>query len=188
MKTVAAQDWPNFRHYLMPNAYPPNPIRFGNHAKARNAMLDGIGDWGYILWVDVDIVELPADLITRLMAHMTAKRGINIIAPVVRIQHVEGVWSGYNGWFYDINGWVDKDGAHPGPQFHPMGTELIPMQSVGCVYLVKSRLHAHARYKPAGNEVEHISYCREVGGVYVDPTLVVKHANLPAYGLSWHTL
>lgn len=185
LTAVAALDYNDYHHVMLPNAYPHHPQRFGNHARARNEMIEAIDHKGPVLWVDSDIVELPVDLIQRLLDRLWGEQSIHIVAPVVRIEGVQGTGREYNAWFYDVAAFIDAQGNHPRADWQPGGLDLIPMQSVGCVYMVDT-IQRSAFYAPMDNEVEHISYCRRVGGVYVDPTQIVYHANLPAYGLGWH--
>lgn len=185
MAAVAAQDYPNLTHLLMPNNYPPNPQKFGNHARARNAMLDAVDPGSLVLWVDADIVDMDSNTVAALWATMRETAG-HAVAPQVRIEpRQEPQARGYSDLFYDTAGFIFADGEHIKHRWRPVSPAPMHMQSVGCVYLLR-RWAGSVRYVPKGDEVEHISLLAQMRDVYMDPTVTAWHANLPAYGLAWH--
>lgn len=154
-----------------------NGRAYSAHAEARNAMLDLYlkKKHTHVLWIDADVVDYPADLATRLLE----KDDAGIIAPVALIE-------GSNR-LYDVYGYLFPDGRRieiPYPPY-PNG----PMRSVGTCYLAPASLyHDGARYEPTEGHTEHYSVCRKAAHVGVASDVVVYHANLPAWGMEWHTL
>lgn len=173
--------------------------KYRPNAVARNELIARFlrpeHDW--VLWVDVDIIEYPADLVERLMTIARRHAGEKwpaIVAPMVWMERVgEGdVSLSTGGWFYDIGGFVALDGQqadfHAGPQGHDAEQE---MASVGCVYLAPAGLYRQGLgYRPAGDEVEHLSFMRaaRAAGATVIATrgVEVRHAYLPKYGARWN--
>ena len=173
--------------------------KYWPNAVARNTLIARFlrpeHDW--VLWVDVDIIDYPADLVERLMTVARRHAGETwpaIVAPMVWMERVgEGAVSlSTGGWFYDIGGFVALDGRHAdfhaGPQGHDAEQELA---SVGCVYLAPAGLYRQGlRYRPDGDEVEHLSFMKAARGagakVIATRGIEVRHAYLPKYGERWH--
>jgi hypothetical protein len=69
-------------------------------ARSRNHLLfHALDDEAWVLWLDVDVIEYPADLIERLLA-----TGKEIVQPHCVTQ--------YGGPTFDLNGWRDKGRYH----------------------------------------------------------------------------
>jgi len=97
-------------------------------AKARNHLLfRALADHDWVLWLDVDVVDYPRDLIERLIA-----TGRDIVHPhcVVR----------YGGPTFDRNAWRDHGRVHLDDLRG--GPDLVRLDSVGgTVLLVRADLH-----------------------------------------------
>ena len=97
-------------------------------AKARNHLLfRALDDEDWVLWLDVDVIEYPADLIERLIA-----TGRNIVHPhcVKR----------YGGPTYDLNAWRDHGRVHMDDLRG--GLDLVRLDTVGgTVLLVRADIH-----------------------------------------------
>jgi hypothetical protein len=149
---------------------------------------------GYVLWLDVDVIDAPADLIERLMAVSLAHERA-IVAPMVWMERVkEGAVNLENGgWFYDTGGFVDLNGQTADFFSGPPGADSpVALKSVGTVYLAPAELYRRGlRYRPVGNEVEHLSFCRDAAAagtkVLACRDISVTHAYLPKYGDVWHS-
>lgn len=176
------------------NEQGPGPEKFAPNARARNGLIGRyLKAWHqWVLWIDADIIEYPADLIEQLMG-ISRRNGRAIVAPMVWMERVrEGEVSIPNGgWFYDTGGFVDAEGRYADFAAGVDGPEdEIEMQSVGCVYLAPAELYRQGcRYAPVGNEVEHLSFmrqARELGTrVLATRRVNVTHAYLPKYGEAW---
>jgi hypothetical protein len=97
-------------------------------AKARNHLLfRALEDQDWVLWLDVDVIEYPADLIERLIA-----TGRDIVHPhcVTR----------YGGPTYDLNAWRDQGRIHMDDLRG--GPDLVRLDTVGgTVLLVRADVH-----------------------------------------------
>jgi hypothetical protein len=97
-------------------------------AKARNHLLfRALDDEDWVLWLDVDVIEYPTDVIEQLL-----RTGKEIVHPhCVRR---------YGGPTFDRNAWRDRGTLHM-DKLRSEG-ELVPLDSVGgTMLLVKSDLH-----------------------------------------------
>ena len=157
---------------------------FSAHAAARNAMLDWHlrPEHTHVLWIDADVVDYPADLPQHLLAADPAA----IVAPLPLIEE--------STRFYDVYGFRDSAGGapHTDPPYLA-GGPLVPMQAVGTCYLAPASLyHAGVRYAPTAGQTEHWSVCQAAIAagmpVYALQSLTIAHANLPRYGVAWHTV
>jgi hypothetical protein len=97
-------------------------------AKARNHLLSrGLGDQDWVLWLDVDVVEYPPDLLQRLIA-----TGRDILHPHCVRQ--------YGGPTFDLNAWRDHGRIHM-DQLRG-GPDLVRLDSVGgTVLMIRADLH-----------------------------------------------
>lgn len=97
-------------------------------AKARNHLLFRVlDDEDWVLWLDVDVIEYPPDIIERLLA--TSK---DIVQP-------NCVYD-YGGRSFDLNAWRDQ-GRHHLHDLKDEG-ELVPLDSVGgTMLLVRADVH-----------------------------------------------
>jgi len=97
-------------------------------AKSRNHLLfHALDDEDWVLWLDVDVVEYPSDLIERLLS--TCK---DIVQPHCVMD--------YGGPTYDLNGWRDHGRVHL-DQLRTEG-DLVKLDAVGgTVLLVRADLH-----------------------------------------------
>ncbi len=151
-------------------------------AAARNALLDAhlktFHD--YVMWIDADLVDYPADIIRRLYS----VNPFGITAPAVLIEGGDT--------FYDTYGFVeDGHKVRPRPPYFDNTDTVIPMEAVGCAYLAPAWLYlAGYRYSTTPDHTEHYSIMREAKAhnikIVCDTNTVVYHANLPKYGLNWN--
>lgn len=97
-------------------------------ARARNHLLfRALEDQDWVLWLDVDVIDYPADLIERLIA-----AGRDIVHPhcVTR----------YGGPTYDLNAWRDHGRLHM--EDLRGGPDLVRLDTVGgTVLLVRADVH-----------------------------------------------
>ena len=69
-------------------------------ARSRNHLLfNALEDEDWVLWLDVDLIDFPADLIERLLA-----TGRDIVQPHCVVD--------YGGSTFDLNGWRDRGKLH----------------------------------------------------------------------------
>lgn len=159
------------------------PGRYGPHAAVRNALLPYIGpDEDYALWIDVDLIDYPADFVTQALQRNPG----GITAPVVILDR-------HDERFYDIGGFIAPGGTPFGmdaPWCNQPTNELI-LESVGCMYLAPAHIYRdwELRYAPTGPVygVEHYAVCKAAAdrGVPVRAyrDLRAIHAWLPDYGV-----
>jgi hypothetical protein len=97
-------------------------------AKSRNHLLaHALDDEEWVLWLDVDVIEYPADIIERLIA-----TGKDIVQPHCVLD--------YNGPTFDQNGWRDKGRLHL-DDLRSEG-EIVELDAVGgTMLLVRADLH-----------------------------------------------
>jgi peptide chain release factor subunit 1 len=97
-------------------------------AKSRNHLLfHALDDEDWVLWLDVDVIAYPSDLIERLLA-----TGKNIVQPHCVLE--------YGGPTFDCNGWRDRGRLHL-DDLREEG-ELVELDAVGgTVLLVQADLH-----------------------------------------------
>lgn len=97
-------------------------------AKSRNHLLfRALDDEAWVLWLDVDVIEYPCDVVEKLLA--TGKE----------IVHPNCVYE-YGGRSFDLNAWRDNGQNHL-DDLRPEG-ELVKLDAVGgTMLLVKADLH-----------------------------------------------
>ena len=97
-------------------------------AKSRNYLLfRALDDEDWVLWLDVDVIEYPSDIIERLLAP-----GKNIVQPNC-VKH-------YGGVSHDLNAWRDRGEYY----LHDLRNEgdLVRLHAVGgTMLLVKADIH-----------------------------------------------
>ena len=116
---------------------PPDLPRYAHHlqvqrrsvlARSRNHLLfRALDDEDWVLWLDMDVVEYPADVIERLLA-----TGKEIVQPNCVYE--------YGGTSFDLNAWRDQGRLH----LHDLRAEgdLVPLDSVGgTMLLVRADVH-----------------------------------------------
>jgi hypothetical protein len=105
-------------------------------AKSRNHLLfHALNDEAWVLWLDVDVVEYPPDLVERLLA-----TGKEIVQPHCVLD--------YGGPTFDRNGWRDRGRLHL-DDLRGEG-ELVELDAVGgTVLLVRADLHRDGLIFPA---------------------------------------
>ena len=105
-------------------------------AKSRNHLLfHALDDEAWVLWLDVDVIEYPSDLIERLLAS-----GKEIVQPHCVLD--------YGGPTFDLNGWRDRGRLHL-DDLRDEG-ELVELDTVGgTVLLVRADLHRDGLIFPA---------------------------------------
>jgi hypothetical protein len=97
-------------------------------AKSRNHLLShALDDEEWVLWLDVDVIEYPPDIIERLIA-----TGKDIVQPHCVLD--------YHGPTFDQNGWRDKGRLHL-DDLRSAG-EIVELDAVGgTMLLVRADLH-----------------------------------------------
>jgi glycosyltransferase involved in cell wall biosynthesis len=113
----------------LPRHAPPYQVqRRCTLAKARNHLLfRALNDEDWVLWLDADVVEYPADIVERLLA-----TGKDVVQPNCVVE--------YGGTSFDLNAWRDHGLRH----LHDLRAEgeLAPLDSVGgTMLLVRANLH-----------------------------------------------
>jgi GT2 family glycosyltransferase len=165
----------------------PSGPRLARLAAARNPLVEMALNKGhdYLLMVDSDVVQYPADIIERL--HETNPDGIS--APTVLIEGTDS--------FYDFMGFLHGDPPREVgvlPPYWPAALEpVVPMHAVGTLYLINMRVFRETgvRYAdPICGATDHIPVClaaHRLGvPVTADSRVIVHHADLPRYGLAWN--
>jgi len=168
------------------NIAPDCKGKYGKNAWARNQMIKRyLNDHDFVFWPDVDIVDYPQDILD--LVGLDEKR---IAAPVTYVEKIPN-----GGWFYDIGGftqngyqWIDR---YAGIE-NAGNDDYVKMDSVGCNAIIPAWLYGRGlRYNPIGDEVEHLSVCRDAHEKFnVESYAAVNvrcyHALLPLYGEGWH--
>lgn len=184
-------------HILYYNEQAREGGKYEPNARARNQLIERhLRTWHrWVLWLDVDIIEAPGNLVDVLMETAARKGGEAIVAPMVWVERVgDGPASiPVGGWFYDTGGFQQMDGSFAdfGEGVRGNGEE-VEMRSVGCCYLAPAGLYRRGmRYRPVGDEVEHLSFMREArkagATVWATRRANVVHAYLPRWGEQWHS-
>lgn len=146
-------------------------------AYLRNLLVDkALKDEDYILWIDSDVVDFPASLITDLKRH-----NAHVVAP--------GVWIEGTEQFYDTFAFRDIYGQRV-PAFNLPYKGFVEMGSVGTCYLVNAAVYRKLGVRYSGGDSEQVTFCSEIRRlgqkVYADFDVRVLHANLPNYGVAFH--
>jgi hypothetical protein len=137
----------------------------------------------YVLWIDADIVQYPADLLTQL--YQVNPKGIT--APMVLIQGCDT--------FYDTAGFVTLSMQNAVPQmpYWPRDIDsLAPfaLAGVGACYLMPAWPYQRDIWHQDTPWTDHwpmMEAIRQAGEqVLALPGCVVYHAHLPSYGENWH--
>ena len=115
---------------------PAQPQRRSVLAKARNTLLfRALDDEDWVLWLDVDVIEYPADIIQRLLAS-----GGDIVHPNCVLEYGERS--------FDLNAWRDQ-GRHHLSDLRDEG-EIVALDSVGgTMLLVRADVHREGAIFPA---------------------------------------
>ena len=187
-EVAGAFTYPQLEHVMMENdlghvqggKYAPN-------AAARNLLIDThLQEYhSHVLWLDVDVVQAPPDLVERLLAAYEGPEAAHwtAVAPFVLIEGSEQ--------FYDYGGFTQNGKLFQQWPPYCEGGPVVELDSCGTCYLVPAWVYRlGCRYAPEGDEVEHLSFfrcAREMGlGVIGLRDVIVRHANLPKWGESWH--
>jgi len=150
-------------------------------ATARNALLAAYlkPEHDLVMWIDADIVDYPADIITVLD---NANPG-GVTAPMVLI---EGTVQFYDTYGYRQNG---NPISHIPPYFNPF-EQLTEIDAVGCAYLIPASVYKDDRYTCTPGQTEHYSIMQvaKAAGMKVAcfTDMVIYHAYLPKYGEYFH--
>lgn len=156
----------------------PLPGAYGPHAAVRNQLIDALlQPWhDTVLWVDVDLISYPADILRQLLALG------GVAAPAIILDKAET--------FYDLGGFIED--GRPFRPYRPWCNQpgpVVELDSVGCLCVVPADVYRRgARYRPDGPcyGVEHYSVCqaaKDMGyPVRADLSIEVRHAWLPDYG------
>jgi len=140
-------------------------------------------EWDYVLWVDADVVEYPADICSRLLSQNPG----GITAPLPLIEGGDRL--------YDTLGCVDVDGRHlanDAPYWRTPPTDrFVEMQGVGMCLLVPGWVFAKSGVPECGPAfagwMAACRLARESGlRVGIDRETIAYHADLPKHGLAYH--
>jgi hypothetical protein len=167
----------------------PGPETYAPHAVVRNQFIETYlcPEHTDVLWVDVDLIDYPADIVRRL----DAIRGGGIAAPAILCEGSK--------MFYDIGGFIEDGRPFTWqPPYTQQPGPVVDLDSVGCLYLIPAAVYrAGLRYAPTGPGygVEHYSVCqgaKERLGLPVraDLSIVATHARLSKYRrpINWETI
>lgn len=125
--------------------------RRGVLAKSRNHLLfHALDDEDWVLWLDVDVIEYPSDLIERLMA-----TGKQIVQPHCVVE--------FGGHTFDLNGWRDKGKRHL-DDLRQEGT-FAKLHSVGGTVLwIDANVHRDGLIFPSFGYGQESAYVRTKAG------------------------
>ena len=128
-------------------------IRRAVMARARNHLLfHALDDEDWVLWIDVDVIDYPADVLKRLLA-----TGFDVVVP-----NCVKRWGGPT---FDLNNWADAGRTTLSDR---RGTAAMRLDAVGgTMLLVKADLHRDGLVFPAyryGAESTHIRPLHPLGG------------------------
>ena len=176
---------------------PELPGSYHPHAAARNLLINNHlrADHDYVLWVDVDIVWYPENLVESLLGIVDRYSRPIIVAPMVMVEKLDPALppsEENGGWFYDVGGFIFRgEQTNRWYPHWPSTDAFLSMDSVGACYLVPAFLYRQGvRYCPEGDSVEHNSFMKLARQHGVQPIahtkLEVHHAYLPKYGQWWN--
>ena len=173
-------------------------------AAARNKLLErALRDHDLVLWIDADLTDYPPDLAVQLWE---ANPG-GITAPAVLIEPYrrgrvmrDGQGSSFasdegelvdSQQFYDTFGYIENgQRISAWPPYFRSELDVVPLEAVGCCYVVPAWIYAHQRYQPTPGHTEHWSVMAEARArgipVRCARKVVARHAFLPGYGEGWH--
>jgi hypothetical protein len=121
-------------------------------APIRQAMIDQyLKTQDYVLWVDADVVDYPADLPAQLLARNP--RGVS--APVVLLEE-------HGEHFFDIAGFVEQGrwARVTKPWFDQPGP-VYDLDGVGCVYMVPAAVYrSGVQHGPCPGFTDHLLVCQ----------------------------
>ncbi len=130
---ASAEIWQKNFNFRIPHGFPRWAHAFQIPrrkilAKSRNQLLfRALKDQDWVLWLDVDVIEYPVNLIERLLA-----AGRDIVHPHCVEQ--------YGGSSFDLNAWRDHGRVHMNDLRG--GPDLVRLDSVGgTVLLVRADVH-----------------------------------------------
>ena len=159
--------------------------RFERLATLRNQLVfESLEDEEYVLMVDSDVVEMPANLLSSLV-----EADADIAAPMVYIEDYELYG---NDYFYDTLAFRvgDAEFGHVTPYIP--GCDSLPdhltyIDSVGTCYLVSSAVfRAGVKYQGSETLSEQVGFClraKQAGfRIAVLPDVGVLHCNFEMYG------
>ena len=136
-----ARLWKRDFGYHIPSGLPRwdpaiQPARRSVLARSRNHLLfHALDDEDWVLWLDVDVIEYPADIIECLLA-----TGKEIVQPHCVCD--------YGGPTFDRNGWRDQGRLHLDDLRG--GADLVPLHAVGgSILLVRADIHRDGLIFPA---------------------------------------
>jgi len=160
-----------------------------------------LGQWDFVLWVDADVIDYPADVCSRLLS--VNPTGITAPLPLIEgtprlydtaacIQKgTDGVAPNTPGNIagrnlkHDAPYWHDFDG-HPLPQQE----RFVEMDVVGMMFLAPADIFSMAGVPDHPAFTGWYGVCklaRECGlKVGIDTYTVALHADLPKHGHEWH--
>jgi hypothetical protein len=169
-------------HYNIRTSVQTGP-KYSAHARARNDLIDTHlrDDHEFVLWIDDDIVEYPANVVDLLYVDDNT-----IVAPTVVVESQPTI-------FYDTHGFRTLTGEEVSQSFPRFSAEPkhIELAAVGCMYLIPAALYRDGvRYEATPRHTEHWSVMKAARDrgyrVLCDKLTTIYHAYLPRYGEKWH--
>jgi len=108
-------------------------------ARSRNHLLSrALADEDWVLWMDIDVIDYPADIVERLLA-----AGKDIVHPHCLVQR-----AGEERQTFDLNAWRDRGMLHM-DDLRAEG-DLVRLDAVGCtMLLVRADAHRDGLIFPA---------------------------------------
>jgi hypothetical protein len=189
--------------------------------RIRNRMLDLVGMWPmgtlvprhfqppheWILWIDADVVDYPADLAQWLIHGAMTYANNGVCAPTVIIEESETFYD-WSAYIYRGKGHIEPENRNylPGrniscaPPYYAQGNpppsdytigDFVEMDGVGTCYAVHRDIYLEGtRHDDHPAFTDHWPICAKAWDmgrkVVALPNVVIAHANLPRYGENWH--
>ena len=173
----------------------PGSGKYAANAIVRNALIDRYlaDEHTHVLWIDADLVRVPANLIERLIDVSDSA----VVAPLPYVERIDpsrGPSVENGGWFYDTGAFIWRGQGVPckwDALFLHQPGDVLELDSVGTCYLIPADVYRQgARYSTVGGAVEHVALMAEARTlgyrVLALRALIIEHAYLPKYGEAWH--
>ena len=184
--------------YRKVESLPTDKTAWARVTRARQALLDSIDvlRWDYVLWIDADVVEYPADMPSRLIL----ANPDGIAAPMVFIEGQEARLYDWAAFIQDGRSHIEPNNpaqikgrnlSHDAPYwdepppdrtFGHMG--IMPMDCVGTIVMVQSRILAGHVFDDHPVFTDWFTLCKKARkihgprGVVVDRGISALHADL----------
>lgn len=167
-------------------------------ARARNLLLTKVDykAYDYILWIDADVVDYPADMPSKLIAGNPE----GISAPSVLVEDWQNVFYDWAAFIYKGKSHIEPtnrnriEGRNINPYSHWNNGEIgdvIDMDCVGTITMVPTWIYAtgvaYTNHPAFTDHYPLCKVCTDTGKrVTCDRSIIAYHANLPKYGEAFH--